>query len=284
MRAYDQCAARLAERHPHHAARLLERIAPREAGSFLAGQPPRVHAAVLVRMSPGAAAACLDAAGDAAARAVAELPRGAAGVVLRRLGPDARTRVLAALPAGVREALERGLRYADRTAGAVADVDAPAVAQHLTAGDARRALRGVASAPYPYVYVTDDEQRLVGVLHVRELADAPAGAPLAQMMATELVALPATAALAAVATHPGWREFDALPVVEPSGVFLGVLQHRHVRGAAGPVPGGSLAGTLFHLGELYWVGLSMWVPGMGPAASSGAAHSAGVATGREEER
>lgn len=176
------------------------------------------------------------------------------------------------------------MRYADRTAGAVADVGAPAMAQHLTAADARRALRGVAAAPYPYVYVTDDEHGLVGVLHVRELAEASAGTPLSQLMVTDLVTLAATAALSAVAAHPGWREFDALPIVEPTGAFLGVLQHRHVRGVAGSEPAGSLAGALFHLGELYWIGLSMWVPGMGMVASSPAeagprAPAAGTGTG-----
>ncbi len=281
MRAYDRCARRLAERHPLQAARRLEPLAPPEVAAFLVRQPASLAAGLLAVMSPAAAVAAVEAgAAAAAATIVGELPRGTAGMVLRRVAAERRAEILAALPADARATLERGLHYAEHTVGAVADVSAPALAGHLTAGDARRVLRGVASAPYPYVYVTTDDHRLAGVVHVRELALAPPGTPLSEVMTTELNALPATAELATVAAHPGWQEFDALPVVEPSGVFLGALQHRHVRRARMPAPAGSLATTLFRLSELYWIGLSMWMPaGVGPVGASAASGSAASGEG-----
>jgi len=272
MRAHDRCATRLAERHAVRAARTLEQLASPEVAAFLVRQPAPLAAGLLAAMSPGAAVAAVEAAAvTAAAAIVGELPRGTAGTVLRRLAPERRAAILVALPAAAREILERGLHYAEHTVGAAADVSAPALAAHLTAADARRVLRGVASAPYPYVYVTTDDHRLTGVVHVRELAFASPGTPLSEVMTTELNALPATAALATVAAHPGWQEFDALPVVEPSGVFLGALQHRHVRRARTSAPAGSLAAALFRLSELYWVGLSIWMPGgVGPVRASAA--------------
>lgn len=66
--------------------------------------------------------------------------------------------------------------------------------------------------------------------------------------------------IAELDAHPGWREWDALPVVERSGAFVGAIKHKTLRRLGGPDidPAGMqpLVQVLVGLGELYWLGLT----------------------------
>lgn len=272
MRAHEVCAARFAERHPADAARTLERLSPREAGAFLKRSGARVRGGVLRHMSPAAAAASLALLSPSEILdALAVLSGEIAAALLRRLAPAARTAALEAMDAGRRKALERLLRYPEGTAGAIADVTAPAFGEHVTAAEARRQLRRALEGAHPYVYVTDQEHRLIGVVHTRDLAAARPAVPLGEIMRTEVTSLAANAPLATVAAHPAWPDFDPLPVVDHHGVLIGSLSHQRLRQAGSLGPAASLADSLLHLGELYWLGLAMLLPGLtgtaaGPAA------------------
>ncbi len=268
MRAHDVCAAAFAERHPPEAARTLERLSPEEAGAFLAHTAAAVRGALLRSMSPAAATASLQRLSPAdVERALTPLPGDIAASLLRRLPSEALAAVLAAMDAERRKPLERLLRFPEGTAGAIADVSAPVFGEHVTAAEARRRLRRVVEGAHPYVYVTDQEHRLVGVVHTRDLAAARPPVPLAELMQTEVASLGASAHLTTVAAHPAWLEFDPLPVVDHRGVFIGSVRHQRLRQAALPGAGASLTDSLLHLGELYWLGLAMLLPGLTAGAS-----------------
>jgi hypothetical protein len=48
-------------------------------------------------------------------------------------------------------------------------------------------------------------------------------------MHRRVVRVPAFTPLAELMVHPAWRNLDAIPVVDGSGVLVGVLQHRVLR-------------------------------------------------------
>jgi magnesium transporter len=274
----------MTEDYPEVAARLLERAPASETAAFLTALSPPAAAGALRALSPVAAAECCAAiADDVLAVIVAALPLDTATVVMRRIEPRRRSAVLALLPDAVQRPLLRLLAYDDGSAGAIADPLAFAVPEDASIADAERELHaaGDGSHVLPYVYVVTRDQRLVGVLDIAELLAAHATEPVSAVMRREVVALDAGADLATVAAHPGWRQFDALPVVDSAGRLLGAIRHKAVRQmdtAAAP----SVVATLVGLSELYWAGLSgvltsiavsrdAQAPTEGPAAAPGTA-------------
>jgi magnesium transporter len=123
--------------------------------------------------------------------------------------------------------------------------------------------RSAAHALYN-VYVVDRQQHLVGVLNIRTLFSARPKGSVKSVMRGDLVYLRARTDLTAVTAHPAWLEFDALPVVDASGLFLGVIRHKTLRQLVRPATEGNLAtnlGVVVSLTELYWRGLAELVGG-----------------------
>lgn len=95
----------------------------------------------------------------------------------------------------------------------------------MNAAQARRLVARHAARALYYLYVIDAERRPVGVLNLRELMGASPKTPLAGLMHAPVVTVPAHAAAAVVATHPGWSTLHALPVVDEQGLLIGVLRY-----------------------------------------------------------
>ncbi|THE66097.1 magnesium transporter [Salinadaptatus halalkaliphilus] len=75
-----------------------------------------------------------------------------------------------------------------------------------------------------YLYVTDNSDRLVGVMSLRELLNAPEDDVVEDHMVTDLVTINADADPEAAADEMAARDFPALPVVDDEGVLVGVLR------------------------------------------------------------
>ncbi len=87
------------------------------------------------------------------------------------------------------------------------------------------ALRGAARLPEKivYFYVTDEEDRLVGVVPTRRLLAAAPEEPLGDLMVTGLVTVSAADTVQAAAEAFLRHRFLALPVVDPLGRLVGVV-------------------------------------------------------------
>jgi magnesium transporter len=255
--------------HPSEAARVMERLPAGEAAALLAGAPTQTGGEVLRRMSafgaPGAAAAMHP---KAAASLVAHIPLQDATALLRRLEPEAREAILAALPEEMRERAGLLLRYPEGTAGALMDPFVLVLPEDLTVGEALARTRRRARHVYFYIYVTDRSHRLAGVLDLRELLLANVSETLAGVMRANVAKISADTDISTVEAHPGWQEYDALPVVDERGVFLGAIRHRVVRRMQSGGPRTAGAGeTMLSLAELYWIGIGGMLRGLTGAVS-----------------
>ena len=274
MRADLRLAARFAADHPEEAAAAMEPLSFADAAAPLAELDAAGAAQLVAHLSATLAADCLQ---TLPARLVGALlgglPRDLAARILTRASDETRRLWLAELPEEHAEFLRRKLRYPPGTAGALVDPLVLALPEDLSVAEAQKQLRRSAERAYYYVYVVDREQRLVGALDLRELLLADSKETLGAVMQRDLERLPAHADLATVTGHAGWREFDALPVVDGAGVFFGIIRHRTVRqlSASGAGEGGRpVVQTLVSLGELYWAGLSAFLTGVsavGPTAA-----------------
>ena len=75
----------------------------------------------------------------------------------------------------------------------------------------------------PIIYVVDDEERLVGVLSLRDLIVAPPGTPIADVMIDEPVAVGAYAKQDEVAEVVAHYNLLAVPVVDADGRLEGIV-------------------------------------------------------------
>lgn len=262
MRAVQLCARRFTAAHPEDAVRLLEQSPGAEAATFLSELPAADAARVLSKMSLASSAENLSLMEpQQAASLTDELPLDSAASLLRRLGPDQRTNLMAALPEERRDYLKQLLEYPDGTVGAVADPGVLTIPSDLTIEEAQRLLKRRAGVFHHQLYVVDRSRRLLGFLHVRELLRAPGKAPVTSVMSPADVRLGARAKLSGTLSHPAWAEIDAIPVVDDAGVLLGIVRHRQLRRLQSGLPSGGVTGALLALSELYWIGLSAFLPG-----------------------
>lgn len=189
-----------------------------------------------------------------------ETPPDEGAATLERLAPGEAAAFLAALLDETAEPLARLLRYPEGTAGALMDPRVLALPEDLSAADALGRMRRAARQVFYYLYVVDREQRLRGVLNLRELLLAPPRTPLAAAMRQSVARIPARADRVAILAHPAWREYHALPVVDEGGILLGAIRYETLRRLEAEAKPGDRAGdplaTMVTLGELCWQGMA----------------------------
>lgn len=249
--------------HPVQAARVLEALTAEQAAALFERAPARLGAAVLAAMLPAWAARCVTTLNDARVLdLLAPMGTQPAVAVLRHL-PDTRRRMLASgLPTAFALASTLMLGHAEDTLGAWADPDIVMLPAETRASDALAQMRGTTSA-HPTVFVADAERRLVGLVPLTRLLQAPAAATLATLTTRPAAVLSAHAPLTATPAHPGWAHSSSLPVLSRGERLLGVMTRdaltralRQTADADGAVhPGlGPTLPTL--LAQGYWQALS----------------------------
>jgi magnesium transporter len=259
MAAFDALTLAYAEAHPHEIGRLLDRAESHESAEFLAHMPAARAAFVLDAMMPLSAAETLsELAADAAAAIVAELDPRSAAALLGRVDAGISKRVLEAMPVAQRTRLQTLLGYDPACAGSRIDPRAVAVADSTTVADVFEQLRRAPDGILYYVYALDEIQRLVGVFSLRELMSAAPDAEVATIMIRNPQRIRAFDSVESIVRHPAWRRVHALPVVDATERFLGVLRYSVLRNveaelgqsSAGPDP----SRTASALAELYALG------------------------------
>ena len=117
--------------------------------------------------------------------------------------------------------------HADRV-GEITDDEYVAVTQETFVGPAIEGFRDFEpvsdETTIYYLYVTDNAGRLVGVMSLRELLNAPEDDVVEDHMVTDLVTINADADPEWAADEIAERDFPAMPVVDDDGVLVGVLR------------------------------------------------------------
>jgi magnesium transporter len=107
------------------------------------------------------------------------------------------------------------------TTGFVAVRHSESVEQALT--KVRQAARSGRRESMHALYVVDEDERLVGVMSLRELVAAPDGASVADVMHTEIVSVQASADREEVARVTSEYDLVAIPVLDGFGRLVGVI-------------------------------------------------------------
>jgi magnesium transporter len=246
--------------HPAQAARALELMSASEAAEVMADLPSEMCAELLRWLSPVLAARAVESVpAEQAARALSSTRRDVAAAILRAMSRSHRSIIMESMSVKSQKATKGLLRYAEDTAGALMDPEVLTIAESISVADALERIRQSTRHALYYVYVVTEDQKLVGVVNVRDLVGARPDQVVGLVAARPVESVSTRASWQAVVAHPGWGRFHALPVVESDGRFAGVIRYESVRNLEERLSGTRRedhgAQTAMALGELYGLGL-----------------------------
>jgi len=168
--------------------------------------------------------------------------------ILEEMAPDEAVDLLLSLPEekkekliqemdkGVRDKLRELLKFGEGTAGSIMTVEYLSLPQDGTVVQAVEKFKR-SSDPLEttsYIYLTDKEEKLVGVSTLRQLIFNPPERKLSELMNRDVIALKLTDDVDQVAETFKKYKFMALPVVDEEDHLKGIITLRDAVDAAFP--------------------------------------------------
>jgi magnesium transporter len=218
--------AGLAELHPADLASIIDQLAPRDRAGVLASLDDEAAADAIEEMEPETQVEVLEDLEPArAADILEEMSPDDAADLVADLSDEARAEILALMERDEAAEVQELLGYPEDSAGGIMTTEHVAVPATLTAAetiDRLRELEPDAETIY-YVYVTDDDDRLVGVLSLRDLIVARPETRIRDVMIGEPVAVGVLADQDEVAQVVARYNLLAVPVVDTEGRLAGIV-------------------------------------------------------------
>lgn len=234
----EEVRAALAEGDWKRAVALIEALRPPDQAELFSELPPEEQDALLPRLDVEDSADILEELEDAEAARIAsrleardlarildEMEPDEAADLLGDLAPEQAIQALASMTEV--EEVSPLLAYPDESAGGRMVPPPVVLHQDMTAEEAIAHLRAVApsSETTYYLFVVDEENRLVGVVSLRQLIVASPYRRIRDIMDSHVISVPAQADQEEAARLMARYGLLALPVVDDQGRLLGMITH-----------------------------------------------------------
>lgn len=262
----------LDDMHPADIADIIERLDPRLRGQVFAQLDDEQRAGAMAEFDDEAMAAELmgNLTETDASRMLSEMDPDDAAQLVSELDYDKAEKLLRLMGVQEQRAIRQLLGYRENTAGRIMTSEVASIRETATVADAVELLRGLDEGfeSVRYVYLTDDEGRLSGVVTLNALIAAEPGTPLSGLATEDLVTAGPEDDQEDVAEDIAKYNLLAMPVVSDEGRLLGivtvddaldVLEEEHAEDLR--VAGGSADGEdSGHASTLIWlVRRNVWV-------------------------
>ncbi|HAS73507.1 MAG TPA: magnesium transporter, partial [Clostridiales bacterium UBA8960] len=144
---------------------------------------------------------------------------------LSELSESRQKEIIAFLDFEDAEDVKELLIYDEYTAGRIMTKDFVSIKRHFSVYYAIETLRATApdAETIYYIYVTDDIDRLVGVISLRELIISPPNRPIEQIMNENLITVNINEDQESVANLVSKYDLLAIPVIDDLGVLRGII-------------------------------------------------------------
>ena len=211
--------------YPYEAARQFENMPAADAAALLVNQPPHACLRAWEALSADVALEVLEALPQPmAVHLLAEAEPVVSIAVLNQMAPEQQETWLGQLNGEVAKELNDLLGYADDCAGRMMDPRVRPLRTGMSVAEAIERLRQIRRDGLRELFVVDDDGRLVGRVEVQDLALASGNLPLSDIT-RNVVAFasaldPREDVVETLQKHP----ITALPVVNVSGRFIGVIR------------------------------------------------------------
>jgi magnesium transporter len=210
---------------PEDIAEWLDFLSVDERLRLLAALPHETAGTVLTDTTTSIRAELVDdLSADRLAKIAEALPADDAADLIGELKTEESEEVLQRVSNEDEEILRRLLRYPEDTAGGIMNPEVVALGASKTVDDAIKILRTAdADTVTAAVYVVDEEERLIGVVRLRQLATMQPDAKLDSIMETDVISATALTDQEEVAEIVDKYSFVALPVVDSNRRLLGAV-------------------------------------------------------------
>ena len=144
--------------------------------------------------------------------------------ILNALGQEKAQSVLELLELEEQEEIAEIMGYPEDSAGALMNTEVFTLHEGITAGDAIKTLQDQEEAEMVfYLYITDDDDRLVGVISLRTLTTTPSTTTLKDIMIKNVHSIRPETDQEDVARIVAQYNFLAVPVIDPDSHLLGIV-------------------------------------------------------------
>jgi len=218
----------IAEMRPADVADLIEHLAANERIAIFQLLEPEGAGDVLVEIEPPVQERILrDLDNQAISDIVAELDSDDAADLVGDLPAERAKEVIDSVDDHVSEELEKLLPFPDDTAGGLMALEFLAVKADVTVGDAIKTIRekGREIENLYYIWVTDDFQRLVGVISLKDLVLESESQKVSKIMNPDVISVEVNTDQEEVANIVRRYDLVSIPVVDSQFRLVGRITH-----------------------------------------------------------
>jgi magnesium transporter len=217
---------RLARMHPSELAEIIGELSAPEAAKVVKQLDDETAADAFEHLDPDTRKTLIDDIGtERAADIIEEMDADDAADLLADLSEERQAQLLAEMDAYTAGELRNLVRYPEDTAGGMMTTDYVWIYPHRTTEATIRKIREIAPASQfiYYLYVLDKSDRLLGTVSLRTLLLALPTAFIERIMDTDLVTVAPDTPAVDVASTIAKYDLLALPVVDETGMMLGIV-------------------------------------------------------------
>lgn len=216
----------VSELHPADIADIISQVSHKEGASFFKELDIETAAEALSELEPDVQAAIITGMDtDKAADIIEEMPPDEAADVLSDLPMDKAKEILEQIEKEEAEDIQELLSHEEDTAGGLMTNVFIAYPPEITVKEAMDRFKRDAEEVETlyYIYIVDENERLVGVVSLRDLLLSNLSAKLSDIMATKLKSVTPDTDEVDVGEIVSKYNLVALPVVDAEGVLLGIV-------------------------------------------------------------
>lgn len=148
-----------------------------------------------------------------------------AGAILGKAGNETAVKMAQLVPSHVRAQWERNKSFPEGTVGRLMDPPLAVMSELITVGQAKAELQAIVRSEFvTYGYLCDAQERLVGVLVMRDLLFADDATPVAEVMVRNPFRLRAETPLMEAMKEVLVHHFPVYPVCDNEGKIVGLVR------------------------------------------------------------
>jgi magnesium transporter len=223
----DEClAAQYLEKHPDKASYLLATLSLDDVSQYLQSVEPSIFVGLARAFPPFIVAHCLKTVEQSSVIAALEqaTPEEVAGWLML-IDDESKKALLNAISSHHQIRVLSFLRKKQDTAIFYIDTSGLTFSPRALVGDVFKQIKSSPKQVLSYLYVLNEDQKLLGVVAAKEFIKADPNKKLCEIMKSPVISLEANLSKKDILLHPAWSDFHALPVVDSENRFLGCLRY-----------------------------------------------------------